>query len=260
MASGLGRIVGVQARYLREGHVGKALRGFSVLAERGLMRLSDKLGVGHASECCLCGWQGPFFLSAYYYDNYRKGVFCPRCGSAERHRTLKIFLERELGDFLREQRRAVLDIAPIARAESLFAFAPVEYVSVDLASPLAQVRNDLCRLSFPDAHFDFVLCYHVLEHIPDEDGALHELFRVLRPGGLALLQVPWDPREVTTVEYGAPREAEEGHVRRYGRDVAERWMSAGFETLFSNAALSLGEDLIRRHGLDRDILMLVRKP
>jgi len=259
MATGFSRIVGVQARYLREGSLGKALRGFTVLAERGLMRLSQPLGVGD-HVCCLCGWRGPLFLSAYAYDTYRPGAFCPQCGASEPHRTLKFFLEQELGDYFRETTRAVLDIAPIARSRDLFAFAPVAYTSVDLASPLAQIHGDLGRLCLPDAHFDFVSCFHVLEHIADETAALGEVFRVLRPGGLALLQVSWDPCATETVEYGAPRESEEGHVRRYGRDVAERWTSVGFETLFSRAAYDLDEALVRRHGLDRDLLMLVRKP
>jgi len=259
MATGFSRIVGVQARYLREGRLGKALRGFTVLAERGLLHLSRPLGVGD-HECCLCDWRGPLFLSVYDYDTYRRGVSCPRCGSSEHHRTLKIFLEQELGDFFQERTRAVLDIAPIARSRDLFAFAPVAYASLDRASPLAQIHGDLCRLCLPDARFDFISCFHVLERIADEKAALTELFRVLRPGGLALLQVPWDPCATETVEYGAPRESEEGHVRCYGRDVAERWASVGFETLFSRAALDLDEDIVRRHGLDRDILMLVRKP
>jgi SAM-dependent methyltransferase len=259
MANGFSRIVGVQARYLREGRLGKALRGLTVLAERGLTRLSRPLGVGD-HECCLCGWRGPLFLSAYYYDNYRPGAFCPQCGSTERHRTLKIFLEQELGDYFKERTRAVLDIAPIVRSRELFAFAPVEYASIDLSSPLAQIHGDLCRLCLPDERFDFISCFHVLEHIADEKAALGELFRVMRPGGLALLQVPWDPCATETVEYDAPRESEEGHVRRYGRDVAERWASVGFETLFSRAAYDLDDELVRRHGLDRDILMLVRKP
>ena len=258
MGSGFARIAGVSARYLRDGRIGAALRGLGVLAERGLARLGPALGT--ARECCLCGWRGPFFLSAYYYDAYRPGVFCPRCGSMERHRTLKLFLEGELKDWFAERRRTVLDVAPIARGRDLFAFAAPRYVSFDLASSLAAVRGDLTATPFAAGSFDFVLCYHVLEHVPGERAALGELHRLLRPGGLALLQVPWDPAEAHTVEYGAPRESEEGHVRRYGRDVAERWASAGFETLFSDAALRLSPDIVRRHGLDRDVLMLVRRP
>jgi SAM-dependent methyltransferase len=255
---GFTRIAGVSALYLRHGRVTAALRGLRVLAERGLARLGPALGRSH--ECCLCGWTGPFFLSAYYYDGYRKGAFCPACGSLERHRTLKLFLERELKDWFLERPRRVLDVAPIARGRDLFEFARPRYVSFDLRSPLAAAHGDLCRTPFRPGTFDFVLCYHVLEHIAGEGAALREVHRILRPGGLALLQVPWDPALDRTEEYGAPREEEEGHVRRYGRDVAERWASAGFETLFSDAALRIDPGLVRRLGLDRDIVMLVRKP
>jgi SAM-dependent methyltransferase len=258
MPSGLARIAGVSARYLREGRLGAALRGVAVLAERGLSRLGPALGRGR--ECCLCGWRGPFFLSVYYYDGYRRGVFCPRCGSMERHRTLKLFLERELAPWFKERRRRVLDVAPIDRARDLFAFADPAYVSFDLCSPRAAVRGDLCRSPFRTGAFDFVLCYHVLEHIAAERAALGEILRVLAPGGLALLQVPWDPAAAATVEYDAPRESEEGHVRRYGNDVAERWAAAGFDVLFSDMARRLDDGTARRLGLERDVVMLVRRP
>lgn len=255
MANALRRILGLQARYLREGEIRKSLHGFRALGERVAVRAG-----GDRRECLLCGWKGPLFLSAYYYDHFRRGVFCPACGSLERHRTLHFLLERELGAYFAAARRTVLDVAPIPRSRTLFAFARPRYVSFDLRSPLAQVRGDLCRACFPDAAFDFVSCTHVLEHVPDEPRALREIARVLRPGGLALLQVPWDPALEETVEYGAAREEEEGHVRRYGRDVALRYARFGFEPRFSEAAMALDDSTVRRYGLERDVLMLVRKP
>lgn len=255
MANGLRRILGLQARYLREGEFRKSLRGFRAIGERLAVRAG-----GGRRECLLCGWKGPLFLSAYYYDSFRRGALCPGCGSLERHRTLHFLLERELGAFFAAARRTVLDVAPIRRSRSLFAFARPRYVSLDLRSPLAQVRGDLCRACFPDAAFDFVSCAHVLEHIPDEPRALGEIARVLRPGGFALLQVPWDPTLEETREYGAPREEEEGHVRRYGRDVTLRYARVGLEPRFSEAAMALDDATVRRYGLERDVLMLVRKP
>jgi SAM-dependent methyltransferase len=251
----LRRILALQARYLREGQLRKSLRGFRALGERVAVRAG-----GGGRECLLCGWTGPLFLSAYYYDCFRKGVFCPSCGSLERHRTLHFLLERELGGWFFQAKRAVLDVAPIALSPRLFAFARPRYVSFDLLSPLAQVRGDLTRACFPDGAFDFVSCAHVLEHIPDEAAALREIRRVLRPGGRALLQVPWDPARPATEEYGAARPEEEGHVRRYGRDVPERFARAGFEPGFSGAALALDDATVRRYGLERDVLMLVRRP
>jgi ubiquinone/menaquinone biosynthesis C-methylase UbiE len=61
-------------------------------------------------------------------------------------------------------------------------------------------RADAVHLPFPDAAFDKVLMTEVLEHIPDEQAALREIRRVLRPGGTYVLSVPnanypfwWDP-------------------------------------------------------------------
>ncbi|MGH7162522.1 MAG: class I SAM-dependent methyltransferase [Planctomycetota bacterium] len=251
----LRRILGLQARYLRLGRLGGFCAGFRAIAERALVRT---LGGRGGRECPLCGWRGPLFLSAYYFDRFRTGAFCPGCGAAERHRTLKIVLERELSGFFREKRRRVLDVAPIRRARELFRFASVDYVSFDYESPLAQVHGDLRKTCFPDACFDFVLCYHVLEHIREERAAVGEIFRVLRPGGVAILQVPWERGLAKTVEYAAPREEEEGHVRRYGRDVAERWRRAGFQPKFSE--MTLDPALVRRHGLEPDVWMRVSKP
>jgi SAM-dependent methyltransferase len=55
---------------------------------------------------------------------------------------------------------------------------------------LAVVTGALEDAGYPDAHFDVVSLFHVLEHLPDPVGTLREVARVLRPGGLALLAVP----------------------------------------------------------------------
>lgn len=55
-------------------------------------------------------------------------------------------------------------------------------------------------LNFRDNHFDLFLCNHVLEHIPEDIRAMKEIFRVLKPGGHALLQVPISKNSAETVE------------------------------------------------------------
>ena len=82
----------------------------------------------------------------------------------------------------------------------------------------AQVNGDGLNLPFPDGTFDRVIASEVLEHIPDDDGAIAELARVLRPGGTIAVTVPAYLAEricwTLSDEYHAPK-AVGGHVRIY---------------------------------------------
>jgi ubiquinone/menaquinone biosynthesis C-methylase UbiE len=65
-----------------------------------------------------------------------------------------------------------------------------EQAARDLADRVRPVVGDAAHLPFPDATFDRVICAEILEHLPDDNAALHEACRVLRPGGLLALSVP----------------------------------------------------------------------
>jgi SAM-dependent methyltransferase len=67
------------------------------------------------------------------------------------------------------------------------------WIAVDLfdTSPLIDFNYDVHDLKFPDASFDIVVCTAVLEHVQWPQKAVHELGRVLRPGGLILVGLPW---------------------------------------------------------------------
>jgi SAM-dependent methyltransferase len=98
----------------------------------------------------------------------------------------------------------------------------------------------------------------VLEHIKDETGALREIRRVLRPDGVAVVQVPVDPALAITVEYEGPDPRDVGHVRRNGRDFARRLESAGFEVTAVRIGDGLAQADLRRLGLNDEPIYLLR--
>ncbi len=183
--------------------------------------------------CPCCGGSFRSFISGG--PNLRPNACCPRCGSLERHRLLWLYLQQKTNLF-RDKLR-VLHFAPEKIFQDALRTLPnLDYVSADLYSPLAMVKMDITDITFPDDSFDVILCSHVLEHIPDDRKAMAELYRVLKPGGWAILQVPIDPKLDTTYEDPSivtPEErkrhfGQDDHVRWYGRDYGDRLKQAGF--------------------------------
>jgi SAM-dependent methyltransferase len=105
------------------------------------------------------------------------------------------------------------------------------------------VRGDATALPFPDATFDAVVTSEVLEHIPDDVGALAELRRVVRRGGLVAVTVPsWFPEKVNWMlsdDYHAPA-VEGGHVRIYSAtELKAKLRAAGLDVSGSHQAHAL---------------------
>lgn len=120
----------------------------------------------------------------------------------------------------------------------------------------AMQAMDLTDLRLPDDSITLIYCSHVLEHIPDDRAAMAEMYRVLIPGGRAVVMVPIgsdgateeDP-SVTEPSERKRRFGQSDHVRRYGPDIVERLETAGFAVeQFEN--VSIATDLADRHGLD----------
>lgn len=89
-------------------------------------------------------------------------------------------------------------------------------------------------MSLPDANYDVVIAHHVLEHVDDDRRAMRELFRLLKPGGLAVLSVPINASREQTYENSAispeHRVAYFGgadHKRYYWWDFADRLTEVG---------------------------------
>jgi SAM-dependent methyltransferase len=176
-------------------------------------------------------------------------------------------------DLLDSGQKKLLHIAPNGPERQLSQFLQkfeyIKYLSADLADPQAMARMDVTAIQYPNDYFDVILCSHVLEHVPEDRKAIAELFRVLKPGGWAILQVPITAEEtfedpsVTDPDERARLFGQFDHVRRYGRDYGNRLKDAGFtvQVLPCSEEFSPGE--ISRSELiaaEDQAIWLCRKP
>lgn len=172
----------------------------------------------------------------YGYGKQRPNVLSPSTLSLERHRLLWLYLKNET-DFFTSNKK-VLHFAPEQAFYKRFRqLKNLDYTTTDLLSPLADVKADICDLPFEDNTYDVILCNHVLEHIPNDTKAMQELYRVLKPNGMAILQIPQDLNRETTFEDNTITDKKEraeifgqyDHVRIYGRDYFDKLRSIGFK-------------------------------
>ena len=192
----------------------------------------------------------------YGYENQRENVLSPSTLSLERHRLLWLYLKNET-DFFTAPKR-VLHFAPEQAFYKRFRKQKnLEYITTDLESPLADVKADICNLPFKDNEFDVILCNHVLEHIPDDTKAMQELFRILKKGGMAILQIPQDlSREKTFEDHSITDKKERAiifgqydHVRIYGRDYFEKLRSVGFEVIEEDYTNKIAPEFVEKYRL-----------
>ena len=185
----------------------------------------------------------------YGYVIPRENVLSPSTLSLERHRLLWLFLKNKTR-FFREPAK-LLHFAPEQAFYKRFRkLSHLNYTTTDLNSPLADVKADICALPFEDNTFDIILCNHVLEHIPDDQKAMNELFRVMKPGGWGVFQVPQDLSRKKTYEDNSITDKKErarifgqyDHVRIYGYDYFDKLRSAGFRVEEVDLTATMPED------------------
>ncbi len=195
-------------------------------------------------------------LLPYGYGKQRANALAPGSLSLERHRLIWLYLKNET-DFFTAPKK-MLHIAPeqcfLGRFKKL---KNLEYTTADLISPLADVKADVCDLPFEDNTFDVVFCNHVLEHVTDDSKAMSELYRVLKPGGLGIFQIPQEIERAVTYEDATITSPEErskhfgqyDHVRVYGMDYFDKLRSVGFKVKALNYAKTLEANKVREYCL-----------
>ncbi|MDY6025843.1 methyltransferase domain-containing protein [Bergeyella zoohelcum] len=203
----------------------------------------------------------------YGYGKARANALSPGTLSLERHRQMWLYLQNETDFF--SAKLKVLHIAPEQEFLRRFKKMPhLNYISADLFSPIVDVKADILNLPFEDNSFDVVFCNHVLEHIPDDARAMSELYRVMKPGGWGILQVPMKIHSPTTYEdftITEPKERQKhfgqyDHVRWYGMDFFTRLEKAGFQTEINFYSKKFSPENQKKFGLNpNEILPIVRK-
>lgn len=203
----------------------------------------------------------------YGYESPRENVLSPSTLSLERHRLLWLYLKKETEFFNKPLK--VLHFAPEQAFYKRFKkLGSIEYTTTDLNSPLADVKADICNLPFPDNAFDVILCNHVLEHIPNDTKAMQELYRVMKPGGWGIFQIPQDLKRENTFEDDSITDKKErarifgqyDHVRIYGRDYFDKLRSIGFTVEEVDYTQILPPDAVQKYRLAQgEIIPLVKK-
>ncbi len=196
----------------------------------------------------------------------RPNAICPACGSRERHRLLWLYLKKKTNFF--KDKLKVFDVAPMHFfQEKCKKLSNIDYISVDISSPLAMKQMDITDITFPDNEFDCLICYHVLEHIAEDKKAIKELHRILKPGGWAIIQVPIDSSldktfEDKSIVTSVDREKVFGnseHVRIYGRDYKNRLEESGFTVRIEDFVNQQMELDIKKYGLIDECIFMCEK-
>lgn len=213
---------------------------------------------GKNVECPVCDHRFRKFLP--YGRKARSNALCPNCLALERHRLMYLFLRQKTNFF--SARLKVLHVAPeicfISKFESL---ENLDYITADIESPLAKVKMDIHDIPFDENKFDVAFCNHVMEHVADDYKAMSELYRVLKPGGWAIIQIPlFHPLPEKTYEDSSiksPNEREKAfgqsdHVRLYGKDYPDRLRKVGFEVTVDKFQDDLANNGKKRYALPDD--------
>ena len=160
--------------------------------------LGERLFRSRSRSCPVCGWVGGNFRTFLSADEVIPGCICPECGSFDRHRQLVLGVREELasrpgwnpsvmvGFSLSTALRFLLEHEGLSRCFRSDIDAQDKRFAPDFVA-------DLRRSPIADGSVEWIFCSHVLEHIAELDLCVDEILRMLKPGGAAWIQVPFEP-------------------------------------------------------------------
>lgn len=237
----------------------KVPRKYIQLVNGPILKLVGLFLRGNNVTCPINGKSYRKFLP-YGRINPRENALCPDSLSLERHRLLWLYL-KDKTDFFNKKLQ-FLHIAPEQCFMNAFEKQHGDgYITADIESPLAKVKMDVHHIPFEANTYDIAMCNHVMEHVDDDIKAMSEIYRVLKPGGWAILQVPFFPplaedtfedKSITDPLEREKAYGQDDHVRLYGKDYADRIRKAGFKVTEDDFVKTLSKEDVKRFALPAD--------
>lgn len=211
--------------------------------------------IGKNKKCNVCDAK----LRKFAYVSGEE--MCPRCGSLPRNRRLW----DELSKFHLSDNYSVLDFSPSRCLYRVMKKTGTDYKASVLSGDfMADVSYDITKIDSDDQQFDLVVCYHILEHVPDDKSAMQELFRVLKRGGKCLVQTPfkegdiYEDYSIVTEKGRLEHFGQEDHVRIYSvSGIKERLEKVGFAVHLKE--LRAGGDSMNGF-LKDEVILVCQKP
>ena len=222
---------------------------------------------GNNVQCPVCEKSFRKFLSYGSNIAHRENVLCPYDLTLERHRLMWLYLQKT--DFFKAEKLDVLHVAPEQCFHKKFKSQNnLNYTTADLESPIADLHFDLHSIPLEDNLYDVIFCNHVMEHVKDDLQCMKELYRVMKPGGWGIFQVPIDydnpeTYEDNTITSEKDREIhfwQKDHVRLYGLDYPKKLEKAGFKIDVFDPTKSLGKINYKKLRLNpKELIFIVNK-
>jgi len=170
---------------------------------------------------------------------FRKNAICPNCFSKDRERLSYLFLQKLISEKSINYSSKIIHFSPESSLErNFFRKNFSNYFTADIIKNKSDFIIDLQNFNFEEKNFDLVICNHVLEHIEDDNIALKNIYSIIKPGGLAILQTPLS--KIIDEDYTNPSVktdndrlnfyGQEDHVRIYSKkSLIQKIKKVGFE-------------------------------
>ncbi len=177
---------------------------------------------GETFQCNICLSKFKKFITISFINS--KDKICPKCGSLSRSRALSFYISKNFQNL----EINILDFSPHRSLYNFFNVKFPNYISSDYENQFyAHKKYDITKINESDKSFHLIICFHVLEHVLEDEKAITELYRILKKNGILIIQVPLKPGKtyedlnLTSKNERLEAFGQEDHVRIYGQKSLE---------------------------------------